>query len=459
LTELVIRGGAVVIPEGVVNVDIAVDGGLITAIAPELPGAATEIDARGLTVMPGLIDIHVHFNEPGRTEWEGAATGSSALAAGGGTLFFDMPLNSSPCTVGPAEFDAKLAALEQSSICDFALWGGIVPDNLSALADLAARGVVGFKAFMADSGLPEFPRCDEPTLFNGMREAARLGLPVAIHAEDNELINALTAYLLASGRTGSKDFLESRPVQAEVKAIQRVALLAQETGAKLHIVHVSSGSGVATALEARAQGVDISIETCPHYLFFTEEDLDRIGALVKCAPPLRNVAEQKLLWEALLRGDINAVASDHSPAPPEMKRDVNFFNIWGGVAGVQSTLATLLTTGYHERGLRLTHIANLLTAWPAKRFGLPARGAIAVGNHADLTLVDMNQGYLLQQDGLLQRHKMSPYVGRTFQGAVRRTILRGQTIFADGKITAERPGRFVRGVVSIQPPESQTALS
>ncbi len=398
MTELVIRGGSVVTPESVVNVDIAVNEGLITAIEPELPGAAAEIDARGLTVLPGLIDIHVHFNEPGRTEWEGAATGSHALAAGGGTLFFDMPLNSSPCTVGPVEFDAKLAALEHSSITDFALWGGIVPDNISALADLAACGVVGFKAFMADSGLPEFPRCDEPTLFKGMREAARLGLPVAIHSEDNELINALTAYLLASGRTGCKDFLESRPVQAEVKAIQRAALLAQETCAKLHIVHVSSGSGVATALEARAQGVDISIETCPHYLFFT--------------------------------------------------RDVNFFNIWGGVAGVQSTLAALLTAGYHERGLRLTHIANLLAAWPAKRFGLPARGAIAVGNHADLTLVDMNRSYSLQQDDLLQRHKMSPYVGKTFLGTVRRTILRGQTIFADGKITAERPGRFVRGPVS-----------
>ena len=448
MTELVIRGGAVVIPEAVVSVDLAVDDGVITAIAPELPGAATEIDARGLTVLPGLIDIHVHFNEPGRTEWEGAATGSRSLAAGGGTLFFDMPLNSSPCTVGPAEFDAKLATLEQSSVTDFALWGGIVPDNHSALADLAGRGVIGFKAFMADSGLPEFQRCDEPTLFKGMREAARLGLPVAVHAEDNELINAMTAYLIASARTGIKDFLESRPGQAEVKAIQRAALLAQEAGVKLHIVHVSSGAGVAAALEARAQGVDISIETCPHYLFFTEEDLERIGALLKCAPPPRNAIEQKLLWEALLRGDINAVASDHSPAPPEIKQDVNFFKIWGGVAGVQSTLPVLLTTGYHERGLRLTHIANLLASWPAKRFGLPGRGAIAVGNHADFTLVDVSRSYSLQQEDLLQRHKMSPYVGKTFQGSIRRTILRGESIFADGRITAQRPGRFVRGAVS-----------
>lgn len=445
MTELVVRGGAVVIPEGVVNVDIAVDGGMITAIAPELPGAATEIDARSLTVLPGVIDIHVHFNEPGRTDWEGAATGSRAFAAGGGTLFFDMPLNSSPCTVSPNDFDAKLAALEQSSITDFAVWGGIVPDNLPHLADLAARGVIGFKAFMADSGLPEFPRCDEPSLFKGMREAARLGLPVAVHAEDNELINAMTAYLVASARTRVKDFLESRPVMAEVKAIQRAALLAEETGAKLHIVHVSSGSGVAAALEARARGVDISIETCPHYLLFTEEDLERIGAAAKCAPPLRNSAEQKSLWEALLRGDINALASDHSPAPPEMKRDDNFFKIWGGVAGVQSTLPALLTTGYHERGLRLTHIANLLAAWPAKRFGLLARGAIAVGNHADFTFVDMNRSHSLRQDDLLQRHKMSPYIGKTFQGDVRRTILRGETIFLDGRITAEGPGKFVRG--------------
>src|SRR5262249_25029398 len=252
LTDLVVRGGTVVAPEGAVTADIAIEDGRISAIASELPGAAREISARGLTVLPGVIDIHVHFNEPGRTEWEGAASGSRALAAGGGTLFFDMPLNSSPCTIGPAEFDQKRAALERSSRTDFALWGGIVPGNNGALAELAAHGAIGFKAFMTDSGLPEFPRSDDLTLYEGMREAARLGLPVAVHAESDEFIKSLTARVTAAGVTGIKDYLSSRPVLAEVAAIQRAALLAAETGVKLHIVHVSSGRGVAAAVEARA---------------------------------------------------------------------------------------------------------------------------------------------------------------------------------------------------------------
>src|SRR3984957_9955245 len=207
--------------------DIAIEDGKIVAIGPELSlRAAEELDARGLHVFPGLIDVHLHFNEPGRTDWEGAATGSRALAAGGGTLFFDMPLNSSPCTVNADAFDRKRAALEASSIADFGLWGGLIPGNVGEMAELADRGVVGFKAFMCDSGLPEFPRADDLTLFEGMREAARLGLPVAVHAESNELVQSLTDRALEAGRTGVRDFLDSRPVMAEVDAIQRAALLA-----------------------------------------------------------------------------------------------------------------------------------------------------------------------------------------------------------------------------------------
>jgi len=443
VTELVVRGGTVVTPESTVLTDIAIDDGRISAIAPDLPGAIKEIDARGLTVLPGLIDIHVHFNEPGRTEWEGAATGSRALAAGGGTTFFDMPLNSLPCTVGPSEFDQKRTALERSSITDFALWGGIVPGNRSALADLAERSVIGFKAFMANSGLPEFPRSDDATLHKSMHEAARLGLPVAVHAESEEIIQALTQRAITAGRTGIRDFLESRPVQAEVDAIQRAGAMALETGVKLHIVHVSSGRGVIAALEARARGADISIETCPHYLFFTEEDLEQIGAPAKCAPPLRSAHERQALWDALLKGGIDVVASDHSPAPPEMKREPNFFRIWGGIAGGQSTLAVLITAGNHDRGLPLTRIADLVAAWPAQRFGLLHKGSIAVGNDADLILVDMAASYSLEESNLFQRHRMSPYIGQSFNGVIRQTLLRGRPIFVDGKITAGSPGKFV----------------
>ncbi|HEY2014886.1 MAG TPA: allantoinase AllB, partial [Bryobacteraceae bacterium] len=406
MPDLVIRGGDLVTSEGVARADLAIEGERISAIGPDLPGAAQEIDARGLTVFPGLIDVHVHFNEPGRTEWEGAASGSSALAAGGGTAFFDMPLNSSPCTVGGSEFSAKRDALARSSVTDFALWGGIVPGNRDSLAELADCGVIGFKAFMADSGLPEFPRSDDLTLFEGMREAARLGLPVAVHAENNDLVKPRGA------GTGVRDYLDSRPVLAEVEAIQRASLLAGEAGAKLHIVHISSGRGVAAALEARARGVDVSIETCAHYLWFTGEDMERLGAVAKCAPPLRASKDRDALWEAVLRDEVDIVGSDHSPAPLAMKQDENFFRVWGGIAGVQSTLAVLLT----RTGLSPGRVAAL-TAWnPTRRFGLAGKGSIAIGHDADLALVDLTSGYTVTRDSLFQRHGLSPYLGERFRG-------------------------------------------
>jgi allantoinase len=428
MPDLVVRGDAA---------DIAIEDGKIVAIGPELPGAAEEIIARGLHVLPGLIDVHLHFNEPGRTEWEGAATGSRALAAGGGTLFFDMPLNSTPCTVNAEAFDQKRAALEKSSITDFALWGGLIPGNVSKMAELADRGVVGFKAFLCDSGLPEFPRADDLTLFEGLREAARLGLPVAVHAESQELTQ----------RVGSQDdgsvkaFLSSRPVIAELEAIQRAALLAREAGAKLHIVHVSTGRGVALAAEARAQGTDVSIETCPHYLFFTEEDVERLGAVAKCAPPLRAASEQVALWAQLLAGAVDIVASDHSPAPPEMKAG-HFGKAWGGIAGVQSTLAVLLDRVPLER------ISSLVAAEPARRFRIPGKGSIAIGMDADLALVDLSGSIQLRPEHLMQRHALSPYIGFPFRGRVVRTIRRGENIFANGEITARSKGKFVRPLLT-----------
>jgi len=442
--DLVIRGGSLVTSAGPRRGDLAIEDGLIAAIAPELPPAREEIDARGFTIFPGVIDDHVHFNEPGRTDWEGAATGSRALAAGGGTLFFDMPLNSAPCTVGPEEFEQKRQALERASITDFALWGGIVPGNRDQIAELGACGVVGFKAFMSDSGLDEFPRADDVTLYEGMREAVRLGLPVSVHAESEELTKTLARRAVAAGRTGIRDYLESRPVLAEVEAIQRATLLAAETGAKLHIVHVSSGRGVLAAVQARSLGVDVSIETCPHYLFFTEDDLLLLGAVAKCAPPLRNAGVQETLWISVLEGAVDIIASDHSPSPPEMKQGSDFFRIWGGVAGVQSTLAVLLDQGHQQRGLPLEAIARLTAAAPARRFAIPGKGSIETGMDADLTLVDLAARHTLEEKHLFQKHRLTPYAWKTFRGTVRRTLLRGTTIFVDGKILTNSGGKLVR---------------
>ena len=440
MVDLVIRGGTLITSSGRLRADVGIHEGSIAEIAPELSGARAEIDARGLFILPGVIDVHLHFNEPGRTEWEGAATGSRALAAGGGTLFFDMPLNSTPCTTNAREFDRKRAALEASSITDFALWGGLVPGSVPEMAELAERGVVGFKAFMCDSGLPEFPRADDTTLIEGMQEAARVGLPVAVHAESDEMIQAGAA--AARGR-GARDFLASRPVAAELEAIQRALTFARQTGVKLHIVHVSSGSGIALAAEARAEGIDVSTETCPHYLFFTEDDLQRLGTVAKCAPPLRAAEERDALWNHLRRGRIDMIASDHSPTDPELKAG-DFMSAWGGIAGVQSTLAVLLDRSHEQRGLPFERIAALLAETPARRFGISRKGALLPAHDADLVLIDPAESYTLTANRLLQRHKTSPYLGESFEGIVRRTIRRGDTIFQDGRITVETRGRLVR---------------
>lgn len=424
--------------------DIAIRDGIIAAVGRDLPGAREEIDATGLAILPGVIDVHLHFNEPGRTEWEGAATGSRALAAGGGTLFFDMPLNSSPCTVNVAAFNEKREALARSSITDFALWGGIVPGNRDQLEPLAEAGVIGFKAFLCNSGLPEFPRADDLTLLEAMETIAGVGLPIAVHAESEEITAGLTHRIRTAGGRDIRSFLASRPVIAEVEAIERAALIARETGARLHIVHISSGRGVAAAIEARARGTNITIETCPHYLFFTEEDLDRIGAAAKCAPPLRPAADRDELWHRLLTGEVDMVASDHSPSSPELKQDADFFRIWGGIAGVQSTLAVLLEAGYHARGLSLADIVRLTSTNPATRFRIGGKGKMEPGFDADLVLVDLSDSFTLAPEDLHQRHRLSPYTGARFRGRVRRTILRGNTIFHEGRISATQPGKWVR---------------
>ncbi len=439
MPDLIIRGGTVVAPNGILEADIAIEGEHIVAVGPGLSGAAKQVDATGLTVFPGLIDVHVHFNEPGRTDWEGARTGSSALAAGGGTMFIDMPLNSTPCTVDAASFDAKRMALEKSSITDFALWGGIVPGNLPALAEMAARGAMGFKAFLCDSGLPEFPQADDDTLHDGMREAARLHLPVLVHAENEDTTKSIAQRLLQAGQTDIRAFLASRPIAAEAEAITRAGRMAAETGCRLHIVHISSGSGVASALEARAAGAAISLETCPHYLFFTREDMLRIGAAAKCAPPLRSAHERDALRKAIHNGDLDIVGSDHSPCAPPLKDSTSFFEIWGGIAGIQSTLPVLLTLGVSPE-----RIAALTASNPAARFRIPRKGSLATGCHADLSLIDLNTMTELRPAALLQKHRLSPYAGYEFRGSVRATFRRGELICSDGRITSETPGKFVR---------------
>lgn len=456
--ELIVRGGTVVTPEAVFRADIAVEDGKIAEVSPAgsagagrdtdagatVRGAA-EIDARGLYVFPGLVDAHVHFNDPGRAEWEGVATGSAALAAGGGTVFIDMPLNSSPPTLDAAAFDAKLAACEGRSVTDFALYGGLTPVNLESMEELAARGVAGFKAFMCPSGIDDFQWADDVTLYRGMQIAAGLGLPVLLHAENAGVIATLSERAGAAdadpvGAAGTDQpaavhrFLESRPVIAELEAVNRALLYAEETGCRVHIVHNSTRRAVELIRRAADSGrADATAETCPHYLFFTETDMEEIGARAKCAPPLRSETMRRDLVEAVMAGEVDTVGSDHSPASPEIKDTPDFARAWGGIPGVQTTLRTLLTVGVPPE-----RIAAVTAESPAARFALPGKGRIDVGFDADLTLCDINAEAVLARDELRDRHRLSPYAGRTLRGRIERVLLRGQ------ETGPETRGRFLR---------------
>ncbi len=440
--DLAIRGGTVVAPDGARRADVGVAGGRIVAVAPELDGSAREeIDAAGLHVLPGAVDAHVHFNDPGRTAYEGFESGTRAAAAGGTTTVVDMPLNARPPTIDARAFDAKVAAAGGRAHVDFALWGGLVPGNADRMEELAARGVVGFKAFMADTATPEFAMADDLTLYEGMRVAATVGLPVAVHAESEAITSALAARARREGRTGVRDYLASRPAIAEVEAIGRALLLAEETGCALHVVHVSTGRGVALVAEARARGVDATCETCPHYLVFDEDDAERLGAPAKCAPPLRPAAERDALWAGL--DDVAFVASDHSPSLPETKQGEDFFAIWGGIIGCQALLAVLLDAGHHERRLPLERVAALTASEAAARFRLPGKGRIEPGADADLALADLAGETALTRETLRHRHPHSPWAGRTLRGRIVRTLVRGATVAADGRIVAPAGGRLV----------------
>ena len=446
LYDLIVRNGTLVTATGISNTDLAVADGRIVAIEPDLAGTSKEeINAEGLHVFPGVIDAHVHFNEPGRTHWEGFATGTAALAAGGTTTFFDMPLNAHPPTLDVESFDLKLKAAQAASLVDFALWGGLVPGNLAQLDGLAERGVIGFKAFMSKSGIDDFQSVDDLTLYEGMMRATKLGKIVAVHAESNQLTSELARRAIEQGRTGIRDYLTSRPVVAELEAIQRAILFAQETGCPLHIVHISSGRGIVMVAAARARGVDVSCETCTHYLVLTEDDVEELGAVAKCAPPLRPQTEQDALWQQLFDGNIPMVTSDHSPAPADMKTSPDFFKVWGGISGCQSLLQLLLTEGYDRRQLPLPTIASITAENIALRFGpLPGKGYLAIDADADLVLVDLSSSFTLQRSDLFYRHQHSPYVGRMLQGRIVRTLVRGRTVFVEGKPISAPFGRLVR---------------
>jgi allantoinase len=387
--------------------------------------AATDgdlVDAGELAVMPGVIDTHVHVNEPGRTEWEGFASATRAAAAGGVTTFLDMPLNSIPATTSVDALRAKRDAARGKTVVNVEYIGGVVPGNADDIEPLAAEGVRAFKCFLTPSGVDEFPNVTERDLREAFPLLARTGLPLMVHAEDPALIGAAPA----GGARDYASYLASRPVEAERSAIELIVRLMRECPTRVHIVHLSSARSLDVVRAARAEGLPLTVETCPHYLTFAAEEIPDGATEFKCAPPIRGRDEREALWRALIAGDIDSIASDHSPCPPEMKATQgDFFASWGGIASLQLELAAVWT-GARQRGASIADVSRWMSTAPATLSGLSRKGSLAPGYDADLVIWDPEALFAVESSRLEDRHHITPYDGRELFGVVRRTFVRGR---------------------------------
>ena len=440
--DLVIRGAQLVTRDGAAPADVGISDGAIAAVGPELAGGAEEIGAAGLHAFPGGVDPHVHFDEPGRTHWEGVDSGSRSLLAGGMTTFVDMPLNNIPVSVDGPSFSEKLEAIRTVSHADFALWGGLVSGNVDRLPEQHELGACGFKAFMCYSAIDEFPQVDDLSLFEGMQTIAELDSILLLHAENADIVGGLGARAKAEGRTEPRDFMASRPPISELEAVSRAALFAEETGCATHFVHLSVARAVLIVAEAQARGVPVSCETCPHYLLFCEADMERIGLPLKTAPPVRASGERDALWALIGDRTLRMVTSDHSPGHPDVK-DAGFWGSWGGASGAQSTLQLLLEEGHTARELPLQMIAELTGGSAARRFRLAGKGELAVGADADLVLVDLSWRGSVELDDPHYRHQYSCYAGLPVRGRIEHTLLRGETVYDNGSFAPTPQGRFI----------------
>ncbi|MDN3351402.1 allantoinase AllB [Actinomadura sp. DC4] len=417
--DLVVRSRRAVLPDGERPAAVAVRAGRIAAVAAyDAPLAAAETtDLGDVALLPGLVDSHVHVNEPGRTEWEGFATATRAAAAGGVTAIVDMPLNSLPPTISAGALAVKRAAAEGACAVDVGFWGGAIPGNAAELRGLHEAGVYGFKCFVSPSGVEEFPELDEAGIRDAMTAIAAFGGLLIVHAED-------PAGLLEPAGPGYAEFLASRPPASESVAIARVARLAAETGCRTHIVHLSDAGSLPVLAEWRARGARISAETCPHYLTLAAEEVPEGGTEFKCCPPIRGGDNQEGLWRGLAAGEIACVVSDHSPCVPELKKG-GFDTAWGGISSLQLGLPVVWSAA-RARGYGLADVAAWMAAGPAELTGLTAKGRIAVGGDADLVAFAADRGFVVDPGALRQRHPVTPYAGRELTGVVEDVWLRGE---------------------------------
>ncbi|HVE65103.1 MAG TPA: allantoinase AllB [Thermoanaerobaculia bacterium] len=436
--DLVLRSTRVATPSGLEPAAVVVRDGVVVAV--ERPGTAG-IDYGDAVVMPGLVDTHVHVNEPGRTGWEGFETATRAAAAGGVTTIFDMPLNSIPPTTTVAALEEKAAAARGRVSVDVGFWGGVVPGNRGELAALAARGVPGFKCFLVPSGVAEFGHVSEEDLRDALPEIARLHSVLLVHAEHPDWIGEPPPR--AGGRLYSS-YLATRPARAEDEAVAQLARLCRETGARIHVVHLSSAGALGTIARARAEGLPLSAETCPHYLSFSAEEVPDGATEWKCAPPIRGADNRERLWEGLAKGTIEIVVSDHSPAPPELKRrdTGDFLAAWGGISSLQLRLPAVWT-GARARGFSPGDLARWLCSAPARLAGLARKGAIAPGSDADFVVWRPEASFAVRAGELHHRHALTPYAGRTLHGVVEATYLAGEKIFEGGRFHGPPRGKIL----------------
>jgi allantoinase len=428
--DLVIRARRMITPEGEVPGAVGIRDGTIVAVERELDGPVFVDLADDEVLLPGLVDTHVHVNDPGRSEWEGFATATRAAAAGGVTTIVDMPLNSVPPTVDVAALDIKRATAFGHTYVDVGFWGGAVPGNLSELRPLHNAGVFGFKCFLLHSGVDEFGHLSTGELAAALATLRDLGALMIVHAEDPVLIRFAPD---PHGRA-YEDFLASRPKDAEHRAIATVIDLARRHHARVHVLHLSSAGALPMIARAREDGVAITVETCPHYLTLSAEDIPDGATQFKCCPPIREAANQDLLWRGLAAGVIDCVVSDHSPCTPDLKRlDTGDFGAaWGGIAGLQLGLPVLWTAA-RGRGVPLTDVVRWMSTAPAELAGLPGKGSIEVGKDADLAVLAPAEEFTVDAAELFHRNPVSAYHGRTLTGVVRRTWLRGR------EVTGEAP--------------------
>ncbi|WP_413737067.1 allantoinase AllB [Sodalis sp. RH21] len=452
--DVIIANGLVILEQGEVLTDVAIKNGKIAAIGSALRGAERVIDAAGLVVSPGMVDAHVHINEPGggiRNDWEGYVTGTRACAKGGVTTIIEMPLNQLPATVDKKTLEIKYAAGEGKLVIDVASHGGLVPYNLenNGIQEQSDCGVVGYKCFMATCGDPsikgDFLNVDDYSLYEGMRQIAKTGKILMIHAENAAITDRLEQIANKKGYVSLKSYVATHPVFAEVEAIRRAVLFAKMTGCPINFCHVSSPEAVEEVIKARGEGVNITCETCNQYLYFVTDELDEIGPLAKCSPPIRDKRAQDGLWRHVLAGNINFITSDHSPCPAKLKNKNNAFDAWGGIAGVQNDVDIFFDESVQKRGMPLTQFARLIATNPADRFALHTKGRIAIGKDADFTFIKPNSPYTLRTEELEYRNKISAYVGRKIGARIVRTILRGETVYSlENGLTGSFPGRYIK---------------